>query len=489
MSKARNTFARRVTAGLGIAAVATAALFGSMVPANAVEATPGPGNINEGTVKSLTIHKFAQPATSGKAPNGLPLAESITSGLTPLKGVTFQIQKVNNIDLSKNEGWAATSGLTPAAVQGHLDAAVSGVTNAEGIFKFDNLAQAVYLVTETNPGANNIAFAAQPFLVTLPLPNNTDNTWIYDVHVYPKNALASVTKAVDDSAAKGLGSNVTWNIAAKVPNKSQGNALNKFEISDTLDARLSYKGAAVTLASGAALVADVDYVIDTTTVSGTVTIKFLAPGLAKFAADETVNVALTTAVTSLGNESGVISNDATVFINDKDFTSNEVETTWGNVVIHKVAANDNTKSLQGAEFQVYASEADAKSGNNPISVSGKTTFTTAANGIVAIDGLRATVNGTKGAAVDYWLVETKAPAGYDIAADFSKKTPKKFNVVAGKVSTDINFVVADPQTPPFTLPLTGGPGSVAFMTVGFGLLAIAGGVALRKRSSRRVANS
>lgn len=331
MSKARNTFARRVTAGLGIAAVATAALFGSMLPATAADATPGPGNINADTVKSLTVHKFAQPAAPGKAPNGLPLAEAVTSGLTPLEGVTFQVQKVNNIDLSKNEGWAATAGLTPAAVQGHLDAPVSGVTNAQGTFKFGNLAQAVYLVTGTNPGANNIAFAAQPFLVTLPLPNSTDNTWSYDVHVYPKNALASVTNAVDDSAAKGLGSDVTWSIAAKVPNKSEGNALGKFEISDTLDARLSCKSAVVTLASGAVLVTDADYTIDTTT----------------------------------------------------------------------VAANDNTKSLQGAEFQVYASEADAKAGSNPIFVSGKTTFTTAANGIVAIDGLRATVNGTKGAAVDY----------------------------------------------------------------------------------------
>lgn len=482
MSTVRNPFNRRITAGIGIAALATAALFGSMLPASAADA----GNINENTPKSLTIHKFAQPATQGTAPDGNKLPDADTSGLTALEGVEFTIQEVTNIDLKTNPGWAATAGLTPGAIlPENLGTEVADVTNETGVVNFPGLKQAVYLVTETGPGKNNIAFTAQPFLVTLPLPNNTDNTWIYDVHVYPKNSLASITKTVNDSAATGLGSDVTWNIAAKVPNASADAPLTKFDITDELDPRLAFKGATVTLESGNAIVEDTDYTVDGST--GTVKIAFTAAGLKKFAADETVNVALVTTVTSLGDTSGIITNKATVFINDSSFTSDEAKTNWGDVTIHKVAANDPGKFLQGAEFKVYPTEADAKDDTKAISVTSdgvtKSVFTSDENGVVKISGLKAKHNGT-GDDIVYYLVETKAPAGYNIASDVSAANPKSFTVDSD-LTTDIAITVKNAQTPPFTLPLTGGSGTAMFMTVGLGLLAVAGGVAIRKRSTRR----
>ncbi|WP_449373866.1 SpaH/EbpB family LPXTG-anchored major pilin [Arthrobacter psychrolactophilus] len=486
MSKALNPFARRLTAGIGIAAVAAATMFGSMLPASAADTTPGPGNIDNAISKSLTIHKFAQPATMGTAPDGTELPGSATSGLDALNGVKFKVEKVNNIDLSTNEGWAQTVGLVPDAVAPANLTFVAEAATVNGVVTFPNLVKAVYLVTETDSGANNIAFAAKPFLVTLPLPSKSDSSWIYDVHVYPKNSITELSKAVDDSAATGLGTDVKWSIAAKVPAKSEGNALESFAISDALDSRLSYRSATVTLAPAtSALVLTDDYTIDTTTTPGTVLINFTPAGLAKLVPGATVNVSLVTTVVSLGDVSGAIENKAGSFINDGKFTSNTVKTVWGNVIIHKVAANDESKSLTGAEFQVYTSEADAKAGNNPVAVSSTSTFTSNASGIVQIDGLRATLNGSD-TAVDYWLVETKAPAGYTIASDASKTNPKQFKVAQGKVATTVDITVANPQTPPFMLPLTGGPGTVAFMIVGLGLLSIAGGVALRKRSTRRV---
>ncbi|WP_104110155.1 SpaH/EbpB family LPXTG-anchored major pilin [Arthrobacter sp. N199823] len=478
MSTGRNPLKRRITAGLGIAALATAALFGSMLPASAADA----GNIDTAAAKSLTIHKFAQPATQGTAPNGLEL-QTPPPAADALVGVHFKIEKVTNIDLRTNAGWAATKTLKPADVAGNLEFIMEDKTAAGGVLKFDGLEQAVYLVTETAPGTNNIAFAAQPFLVTLPLPNTTDNTWIYDVHVYPKNSLSSITKTVNDSAAQGLGSKVTWNIAATVPNTSEGNSLKSFAIEDVLDPRLTFSGATVSLVPANGLLAT-DYEIDSTTVPGTVKINFKASGLAKLTPGTSVQVALDTTVTTLdGNGSGIITNDASVFVNDNKATSDKVQTNWGNVIIHKVSAGESKKNLQGAEFQVYATEADAKAGNNPISVSGETVFTTNADGIVNIAGLKAKNNGA-GADITYWLVETKAPAGYNISTTVSKESPKSFTVNT-EITTAVDIVVENVQTPPFTLPLTGGSGTAMFMTVGLGLLAVAGGVALRKRSTRR----
>lgn len=482
MSTVRNPLKRRLTAGIGIAALATAALFGSMLPASAADA----GNIDTNAPKSLTIHKFAQPATQGTAPNGLELQTPPPAG-DALVGVHFKIEKVTNVDLSTNQGWEETVGLTPANVAGNLELAAEGETAAGGVLKFDGLDQAVYLVTETAPGPNNIAFAAQPFLVTLPLPNKTDNTWIYDVHVYPKNSLSSVTKNVDDSAANGLGSKVTWNIASTVPNASQGNTLTSFAIEDVLDPRLTFSGATVALVPANGLLA-ADYTIDSTTVPGTVKINFKDSGIAKLIPGTSVQVALDTTVTTLdGNSSGIITNDASVFVNGNKTTSDKVQTNWGNVIIHKVAAGASTKNLQGAEFKVYPTETDAKADSNAISVTSNGTtnsvFTSDANGLVNIAGLKAKNNGA-GADITYWLVETKAPAGYNISATVSKANPKSFTVNT-EITTTVDIVVENVQTPPFTLPLTGGSGTAMFMTVGLGLLAIAGGVALRKRSTRR----
>lgn len=483
MSTVRNPFKRRITAGIGIAALATAALFGSMLPASAADS----GNINPDAAKSLIIHKFAQPAEEGTAPDGTKLPDSATSGLDKLSGVTFKVEEVTNIDLSNNAGWLALDGLTPATVDTTKLKLVDEKATVDGVVTFVNLKQAVYLVTETGPGNNNIAFAAQPFLVTLPLPNNTDNTWIYDVHVYPKNSLASITKTVNDSAATGLGSDVTWNIAAKVPNASADAQVEKFEIADTLDSRLRFKNAVVTLESGNTITEGTHYTVTPTVANGitTVAVTFNADGLKKFADDETVNVALVTTVTSLGDTSGIITNKATVFINDSSFTSDEAKTVWGDVTIHKVAANDPGKFLQGAEFKVYPTEADAKDDTKAISVTSdgvtKSVFTSDENGVVKISGLKAKHNGT-GDDIVYYLVETKAPAGYNINGDFSKAKPYGFTVNSD-LSTDIT--VKNAQTKPFTLPLTGGSGTAMFMMVGLGLLAVAGGVALRKRSTRR----
>ncbi|MGG5170848.1 SpaH/EbpB family LPXTG-anchored major pilin [Pseudarthrobacter sp. J1738] len=474
MSSLRKTLTRRVTAGLGIAGIAAAAMLGSVAPASAA---PGPGNINPDAPKSLTIHKFEQPAVLGTAPDG---TEQNTAGLTQLNGVEFTVQKVTNIDLATNEGWLATKTLTVAQAQQHLASPGLTQTTANGVATFSGLEQAVYLVTETDSGSNNIAFAAKPFLVTLPLPHSSDNTWIYNVHVYPKNSLTTLEKSIDDTNATGLGSDVTWNIAAGIPAKSEGNTLDSYLITDQLDSRLTFKSATV-VAGGTTLVAGTDYTLSTT--GGLVAINFTATGLEKLkaVAGSKINVTLVTTVKSVVN--GVITNKAQSFINGNEFNSNTVQTKWGNVLIKKVSENDTNKVLAGAEFQVYASEADAKAGTNAIKVNGQDTFTSGEDGLAQIDGLRATVNGGT-TLVDYWLVETKAPAGYQIAPAYSAANPVKFNVTVG-TATEAMITVKDPQIPPFTLPLTGGSGNIMFMAAGLGLLSIAGGAVIWQRAARR----
>ena len=91
----------------------------------------------------------------------------------------------------------------------------------------------------------------------------------------------------------------------------------------------------------------------------------------------------------------------------------------------------------------------------------------------------------------YYLVEKKAPDGYNMLTG-----PVEIIVTAGKVEYKlpdsakfasktssngdaINIFI--PNTPGYTLPSTGGPGTVAYTVAGLGLIAMALALLLRRR--------
>ena len=159
-------------------------------------------NVDPSKTGSLTIHKYEKPATPTNLPNdGTALTPAQTAALTPMAGVTFTVQKVNNIDLTTNAGWTAAAALTPA--QAAAQAASPGsttTTDAAGTATLGNLPLGLYLVTETGYPAGVTPSA--PFLVTLPMTDPTsENSWKYDVNVYPKNAVTTATKTVSDTSA------------------------------------------------------------------------------------------------------------------------------------------------------------------------------------------------------------------------------------------------------------------------------------------------
>ncbi|MGO4585440.1 SpaH/EbpB family LPXTG-anchored major pilin, partial [Arthrobacter sp. 2RAF6] len=202
-----------------------------LAPAPAVpEAVPAPQEtarvVDSGTgitnpvprMGSLTIHKYEKPAAPTNLPHdGTALSAAQLQGLTPMAGVTFTVQKVNNIDLTTNAGWTAAAALTPA--QAAAQAASPGTTTttgAAGTATLGNLPLGLYLVTETGYPAGVTPSA--PFLVTLPMTDPAGgNGWLYDVNVYPKNAVTTATKTVNDASVLKLGDNVQWTITSDIP--------------------------------------------------------------------------------------------------------------------------------------------------------------------------------------------------------------------------------------------------------------------------------
>lgn len=455
---------RRLAAGLGVLAVGTALAFGSAAPASAAP------NIDPDATGSITIHKLQEPVEATGLSNNGSVVD--TGDIPTINGVTFTAQQVN-IELTDSANWQGLEDYTVAQAQGNLlEPVKTEVTAGAGVAAFTGLPVGLYLVTETDTGANGIAFKGEPFLVTIPLA--LANDWNYDVHVYPKNTVSTLEKSVDDSAAHVIGDPVSFTLTGQVPSLPAADNLTGYGITDTLDARLSYVDATVAVA-GVELVDVVDYAI---TPGPAFSVVFTPAGLEKLdgVQGNAVTVVVNTTVNALGN--GTINNQAQAFVNDpgNTFDSNEVTTSWGALKVLKSATGEAEKVLSGAEFELFALDAGGDRITSALAnvavLDAGSTFITAADGTFQVDGLKAG---------DYELVETKAPLGYKLDA-----TPLKITVTAGSLTDAPVTSVENTQVPAFMLPLTGSTGISLF--IGGGLVLIVGGILLaviRKRRAQR----
>ncbi|WP_247044009.1 SpaH/EbpB family LPXTG-anchored major pilin [Arthrobacter rhizosphaerae] len=481
------------TAAATIAGAVLAVSF-SAAPASAAPLVDGD------RLGSITVHKFERPSTPTGLPNDGTAVD--TTGLTPLAGIGFTIQQVNTLDLATNAGWDAAHNLSTVfsaadptgSITGAgftLGAAQTQATDAAGTAGFTSLPVGLYLVTETSYPAGVTPSA--PFLVSVPLtdPNTTDN-WLYDVHVYPKNSITTADKTVSDAADIKLGDQIGFTITGDIPNEG---VIDAYRVVDALDSKLTHVGASATLVGGTpvapVITAGTDYTVGFDAATNTVSVTFTPAGLAVLAANNTAEVQVL--VNTTVNTIGEIANQAQVYPNAGSITNNTpvetptVITKWGEITLQKI--DQNGTSLAGASFSVYATEADAQAGTNPIVLNSQSVFTVAADGTLTISGLRYS-DWANGAAVapgspdfrTYYLVETTAPAGFELLA-----APVSFLIDAATTTAGVDLQVKNvPSNSGFELPLTGGVGTTLFYAGG--ALLLAGAALLFVRSRRATKN-
>lgn len=521
----------RAVAAVGAAALGFAGLFG----ASAAHAAPAFGNIDGDETGSIIVHKHENQV--GTPVTGDPEGPGSTLP-NPISGATFSAYPITGIDLTTAAGWEKVNAAVVTNVGGVCDVSGTGVaagiakgaavpggpytTDANGITVIDGLndgglAVGAYLVCETGVPAN-VQTAAQPFIVTVPFPDNQTNApsnsngWLYDVHVYPKNTLkTTVTKSVDQQTSPnlGLGSTVTFPITATVPRIPANEVFTEFAIVDSMDSRLgSVQVVSVTVDNVA-----VDGSYYTRSTTNPLKVWFNATGLAwlKTQGGKSVVVTVSGVVTSLGD--GTIVNTANYFIShapgenpppappepqpcdseDPDCdTTPPVQTNWGNLKLQKVDAAETTATLVGAKFEVYAASdpyatdcSATDPGTAAISVGGETVFTSGTGGIVSIPGLFVSdsVNPTVDAAYRcYWVKEIEAPAGFVVPSD--PWTPVQ--VVKGAMTATYDVQIANHKTVVPGLPLTGAQGQALMIGGGIALLGLGAALyAVRRRQAAR----
>ncbi|MBT1035708.1 SpaH/EbpB family LPXTG-anchored major pilin [Canibacter sp. lx-45] len=201
-------------------------------PANAA----APGDIDTSQQGSIIMHKHKQ-----QGPQGNPGTGQIENPAgVAIAGVVFKIQKLN-LDLTQNTDWETLKNLTvdQAKTRVVMGSETTQTTDNNGEARFNGLAVGAYLVTETN-APDNVVKKAAPFIVTVPHPNG-NNTWNYNVHVYPKNTVsAKPSKTLDDKGATKLGDSVTWTITQTLPELQQGETFTEVSFTDQLQEGLEY---------------------------------------------------------------------------------------------------------------------------------------------------------------------------------------------------------------------------------------------------------
>lgn len=161
-------------------------------------------------------------------------------------------------------------------------------------------------------------------------------------------------------------------------------------------------------------------------------------------------------------------------------TPSEAKTPTYPLDINKIKTGSKEK-LAGAKFSLYTSEADAKNGTNPIKVTGSNgnyvvnpeSTTTEFESVKSIDveGYNLRVNGL--AEGTYYLVETKAPDGFNkLTAPIVVKIEKSNDsndetkwIISKDGKEETDKIIDVENSTGSILPSTGGMGTIAFTVV------------------------
>ena len=308
-----------------------------------------------------------------------------------------------------------------------------------------------------------------------------EGKWTVDMQLksadepYPDKDIDS--ESATSSSDYAVGDPVPFKITSAIPLYPENAVEETFNISDTMNHLAFNSGSLVVTVNTsdgtelAKLQQGADYTLEVPGDEGeTFRIEFVYDNIREYAGN-VVTVKYTATVQDSAEH--ISYNTATVEFTRNPMTAGNYDENPGETVevyTYEVQVNkqdvDTKDALEGAEFGLYTDEA----GSNQVMVNGShVTFTTDGNGYAEISGLKA---GT------YYLIETKAPEGYQL-----DKTPHKV-VITAVADSDGQFEYSytiDNQKQDISLPVTGGAGTVALTAAGVVLVAGAAAFIVRSR--------
>lgn len=305
---------------------------------------------------------------------------------------------------------------------------------------------------------------------------------IDDVSFSAKHREVTIKKTADKTSVT-KNEKVAYTVAVDIPTYSAEATDKTIYVSDLLPDGLTIDTSSINVKIGSTTVDTAAYTLDTTATSA-YTFK--------------LSVSTQQYTDSWTNEGGkklvitytaTLNNDTTTKVNDKETNkatfdysfypyvenshkqkTDTVDVTTFAIKIDKYVAGSPTTKLANAKFDLYrtATQADVDAGITTViiprtEIEGillESNLTTDANGSATFAKYEA--NGTK---YDYYLVETKAPDGYNILAE-----AVKVNFTDAEATNGV-YIVGVPNSSGITLPITGDEGIVIFTVIGIALMA------------------
>lgn len=394
------------------------------------------------------------------------------------------VQKVNDLKDTTGAVQKFANDFTATALTNKRPATTNSgkITESKTSFKFDDLAAGYYLVYVT--GGREI----QSSLVTVTGKND---------EVYLKTTAPSIKKTADKGTVS-IGEVVKYTVKGSVPDTT-GYEQYVYKIHDELSNGLDF----VNDENGAATSNNEVNVTVAFNETG-VTAVGTAPTKAKLDTSNKRKMSLDLSEwvranqTNKGKDFTVtyyakVNKDAVVteknsakleYGNDPDNTTtttpSEAKTPTYHLDINKHIKGQTTSRLAGAKFSLYNSETDAKNGTNAIKVAGRngnyvvdpTSENTVFESVESITGesYNLRVNGL--AEGTYYLVETKAPEGYNkltdpIKVDINKSANENVNdwTLSKNGAKEDDKIIDVENSTGSLLPSTGGMGTIAFAVV------------------------
>lgn len=442
--------------------------------------TPSNTVVDKNKDGSITVHSLA--GDTGVAANGAEVTPAPTNAT--IQGSVFKLTKHAGIDVSTNTGMASAKEVTLTSFSADSSFGTSGAkqctTGSDGTCKLDQLKPGVYKLEQLSAPAGKQT--AVPAIVILPLTNPQGNGFMYDIHVYPKNANAGkITKTNTTPSGTFLMEGAAMEFTIKVPiPKKVGTTLQEFTVTDKPVSGLTVDENSikeVKAGDSTTLTKTTDYTVAKS--GNDVTVTFTTTGLGKL--DTATGDLLVKVNATLSNiasaPNNTVKNKAAYSFKFKDGSGGNGETgdndnpdanlTFGYV---KIKNTNGTADLTGGVFKVGKCKADNKS-VDPAAVASSNATTMANVGPIGpLEGAKLCVE------------QTTAPTGYALnpeatAIDFTA------TAITGATDKTLEALVENAAANDFLqkLPLTGGPGVIAFL-VGGALLLIAAVITMvRKR--------
>lgn len=301
---------------------------------------------------------------------------------------------------------------------------------------------------------------------------------IDNVEFTAKKAEVSITKTADKTSVT-KNEKVVYTITVDIPTYGTGATDKTFSVSDLLTDGLTIDADSIKVQIDGTDVEAAAYTLDTTA-TDTYTFK-LSVDTQKYTDNwstyggkqlvitytATLNADDTTEVNTPETNTATFDYSYYPYVTDshKQITKTVDVTTFA-IKIDKYDKDNTSKKLSGAKFDLYrtVTQADVDAGITTVTIPH-----TEIQGILLESGLT-DANGSatfakyeaNGSKYDYYLVETKAPSGYNILSNAEKVnfTDEEAEANAGVYTVEV------PNSSGITLPITGGEGIVLFSVIG-----------------------